>query len=45
MGPDQTTLEEARQAIRDYGVEDRLPKRVVDYLMNVGPEGETPKKN
>lgn len=43
MGPDQTTLEEARQAIRDYGVEDRLPKRVVDYLMNVGPEGETPK--
>ena len=43
MGPDQTTLEEARRVIRDYGVEDRLPKNVVDYLMNVGPEGETPK--
>lgn len=43
MGPDQTTLEEARQVIRDYGVADRLPKNVVDYLMNVGPEGETPK--
>lgn len=43
MGPDQTTLEEARRVIRDYGVEDRLPKAVVDYLMNVGPEGETPK--
>lgn len=43
MGPDQTTLELARQVIRDYGVEDRLPKSVVDYLMNVGPEGETPK--
>lgn len=43
MGPDQTTLETARQVIRDYGVADRLPKSVVDYLMNVGPEGETPK--
>ncbi|MGI6030459.1 MAG: phosphopyruvate hydratase [Eubacteriales bacterium] len=43
MGPDQTTLEQARQVIHDYGVEDRLPKAVVDYLMNVGPEGETPK--
>lgn len=43
MGPDQTTLEEARRVIRDYAVEDRLPKAVVDYLMNVGPEGETPK--
>ncbi|MGI5967561.1 MULTISPECIES: glycerate kinase type-2 family protein [Anaerotruncus] len=43
MGPDQTTLEEARRVIRDYGVEDRLPKKVVEYLMNVGEEGETPK--
>ena len=43
MGRDQTTLEEARRVIRDYDVADRLPKNVVDYLMNVGPEGETPK--
>lgn len=43
MGPDQTTLEEARQVIRNYGVEERLPKTVVDYLMNAGPEAETPK--
>lgn len=43
MGPDQTTLEEARRVIKDYDVADRLPKAVVDYLMNVGPEGETPK--
>lgn len=43
MGPDQTTLEQARQVIRDYNVADRLPRAVVDYLMNVGPEGETPK--
>lgn len=43
MGPDQTTLDEARRVIRDYDVADRLPRNVVDYIMNVGPEGETPK--
>ena len=43
MGPDQTTLDDARRVICDYGVEARLPKSVVDYLINVGPEGETPK--
>lgn len=43
MGPDKTTLEDARRVIKDYNVADRLPKSVVDYLMNVGPEGETPK--
>lgn len=43
MGPDQTTLEDARRVIRDYNVMDRLPRAVVEYLMNVGPEGETPK--
>lgn len=43
MGPDQTTLEDARRVIREYQVEDRLPRSVVDYLMNAGPEGETPK--
>lgn len=44
IGPDSTTIEEARRVIRDYNLEDRLPKSVVEYLMNVGPEGETPKK-
>ena len=44
FGPDQTTLEDARRVIREYDVADRLPKNVVDYLMNVGPEGETPKQ-
>ncbi len=43
MGPDKTTLEDARRVIRDYDVAERLPKNVVDYIMNVGPEGETPK--
>ena len=43
MGPDFTTLEEARRVIRAYDLEDRLPKKVVEYLMNCGEEGETPK--
>ncbi len=43
MGPDATTLEDARAVIRNYDVADKLPKNVVEYLMNVGPEGETPK--
>lgn len=43
MGPDKTTLEDARNVIRNYNVADRLPKRVVDHLMNAGPEWETPK--
>lgn len=43
MGPDATTLDDARRVIRDYDVADRLPKNVVDYLMNAGPECETPK--
>lgn len=43
IGPDKTTLEDARRVICDYDVAGRLPKSVVDYLMNVGPEGETPK--
>jgi len=44
FGPDQTTLDDARRVIKDYDVADRLPKNVVDYLMNVGSEGETPKE-
>lgn len=43
MGPDKTTLEDARRVIREYDVADKLPKNVVDYLMNAGPERETPK--
>lgn len=43
IGPDGTTLDDARRVIRDYDVADRLPKTVVDYLMNAGPDKETPK--
>jgi glycerate-2-kinase len=43
IGPDMTTLDDARATIVNRNVADRLPSSVVDYLMNVGPEGETPK--
>ena len=43
IGPDMTTLDDARNAIINRNVEHRLPQRVVDYLMSAGPEAETPK--
>ena len=43
IGPDPTTLDDARNTIVNRDVAHRLPRRVVDYLMNAGPEAETPK--
>jgi glycerate 2-kinase len=43
IGPDKTTLEDARRVIADYDLADRLPASIVDYLTTVGEEGETPK--
>lgn len=43
MGPDTTTLDDARATIVNYAVADRLPKSVLDHLNNAGPEAETPK--
>lgn len=43
MGPDNTTLETARQTVINYDLKEKLPRSVVDYLFSVGPEGETPK--
>lgn len=43
IGPDATTLDDARATIVNYDVAERLPKSVVDYLMNAGPDKETPK--
>jgi glycerate-2-kinase len=43
IGPDQTTLDDARRVIEDYHLADRLPRSIVDYLRTVGMEGETPK--
>ncbi|WP_321842770.1 glycerate kinase type-2 family protein [Paraburkholderia bannensis] len=43
IGPDMTTLDDARATIVNRNVAERLPASVVDYLMHAGPEGETPK--
>lgn len=43
IGPDMTTLDDARATIVNRDVADRLPRSVVDYLMNAGPDAETPK--
>jgi hydroxypyruvate reductase len=43
IGPDATTLDDARATIVNFDVANRLPKSVVDYLMNAGPDKETPK--
>ena len=43
MGPDATTLDDARRVIRDYSVADRLPMSVMSFFRNAGPERETPK--
>jgi glycerate 2-kinase len=43
IGPDMTTLDNARDTIINRNVADRLPKSVVDYLVNAGPDAETPK--
>ncbi|GGA28581.1 glycerate kinase type-2 family protein [Psychrobacillus lasiicapitis] len=43
IGPDKTTLEDARNAIKKYKVENRLPKSVVDFLTNATEKDETPK--
>ena len=43
IGPDKTTLAEARRVIADYDLADRLPSNVVRYLMEAGDACETPK--
>lgn len=43
MGPDITTLEDAKAAIKNYNVEDKLPNSVIDFFKNCTEEDETPK--
>ena len=43
IGPDRTTLDDARKVIDNYNLADRLPRSIVDYLFTVGDDGETPK--
>ncbi|MFC6377350.1 glycerate kinase type-2 family protein [Tatumella terrea] len=43
IGPDTTTLDDARATITNFNLSGRLSKNIVDYLMEAGPEKETPK--
>lgn len=43
IGPDRTTLDDARRVIADYDLADRLPAAVVDHIMTAGEDAETPK--
>ncbi|MFF2315283.1 glycerate kinase [Arthrobacter sp. NPDC058097] len=44
IGPDRTTLDDARQVIIDYNLQDSLPASITSYLASAGPEKETPKE-
>ncbi len=44
VGYDTITFEDIRAIIKKYNIEDKLPKSVANYLMNSGPEEETPQK-
>ncbi len=42
VGYDTITFEDIRKIIHTYGIEDKLPPRVADYLLNYDPAEETP---
>lgn len=44
MGPDTTTLDDARAMIHNYALEDRLPESIIKFFRECGPEAETPKE-
>ena len=44
VGYDTITFEDIRAIIKKYNIEDKLPKSVANYLMNSGPEEETPQE-
>lgn len=44
MAPDNTTFADAQNVIRFYQLENKIPKTIVDYIMNGSRENETPKK-
>ena len=43
MAPDATTLEDAKDAIKNYNVADKLPPKVMEFYQNCTEEDETPK--
>lgn len=44
VGPDNTTIEDARSMIKNYDLDEKLPKRIVDYIFDDERVRETPKK-
>ncbi len=44
VGSDPVTFEDIRRILKEHDLEDRLPANVTNYLLNAGPEQETPKK-
>ncbi|WP_144876192.1 glycerate kinase [Microbacterium sp. 1.5R] len=42
IGPDPTTLADARAAIDGHGLRGRMPRSILDFLDAAGPERETP---
>ncbi|MEA4969700.1 MAG: DUF4147 domain-containing protein [Candidatus Pelethousia sp.] len=44
MAPDPTTLQDAKNTIRNYGLQDKLPRTVVEFLENSTEADETPKE-
>jgi glycerate 2-kinase len=44
IGPDRTTLDDARRVLIDYQLTECLPQRIVDHLMTAGEDSETPKE-
>jgi len=43
IGPDDTTIQDALDAIAKYGLEHRIPKAILDFLNEDGTAHETPK--
>lgn len=44
IGPDPTTLADARAVIDDHDLRARMPSRILDFLDAAGPAHETPKE-
>lgn len=44
IAADDTTLADARACIMNYGLKDKLPQNIVQYLWSAGPQCETPKR-
>lgn len=42
IGPDPTTLADARAVIDDHDLRERMPPRILEFLDTAGPEHETP---